>query len=116
MSTIASIIKRQPKSDRVSKSSVGYLWASEDALANWIGFILIAIAAIGVITGFYDFSAGSYYYADIPGFEKWFNSTPFASTVSSALIFLLFLVWGTLMMKLWLWIDRKVSNDGSGET
>ena len=27
-----------------------------------------------------------------PGFEKWFNSTPFASTVSSALIFLLFLV------------------------
>ncbi|MBQ8328237.1 MAG: hypothetical protein IJX83_01260 [Lachnospiraceae bacterium] len=63
-----------------------------------------------------DFGAGAYYYADIPGFEKWFNSTPFASTVSSALIFLLFLVWGTLMMKLWLWIDRKVSNDGSGET
>lgn len=63
-----------------------------------------------------DFGAGAYYYADIPGFEKWFNSTPFASTASSALIFLLFLVWGTLMMKLWLWIDRKVSNDGSGET
>lgn len=55
-----------------------------------------------------DFGAGAYYYADIPGFEKWFNSTPFASTVSSAQIFLLFLIWGTLMMKLWLWIDRKI--------
>lgn len=67
MSTIASIIKRQPKSDRVSKSGVGYLWASEDALANWIGFILIAIAAIGVITGFYDFSAAK--------FSTWGNGT-----------------------------------------
>lgn len=67
MSTIVSIIKRQPKSDRVSKSSVGYLWASEDALANWIGFILIAIAAIGVITGFYDFSAAK--------FSTWGNGT-----------------------------------------
>lgn len=67
MSTIVSIIKRQPKSDRVSKSDVGYLWASEDALANWIGFILIAIAAIGVITGFYDFSAAK--------FSTWGNGT-----------------------------------------
>ena len=67
MSTIVSIIKRQPKSDRVSKSGVGYLWASEDALANWIGFILIAIAAIGVITGFYDFSAAK--------FSTWGNGT-----------------------------------------
>ena len=67
MSTIVSIIKRQPKSDRVSKSSVGYLWASEDALANWIGVILIAIAAIGVITGFYDFSAAK--------FSTWGNGT-----------------------------------------
>lgn len=67
MSTIASIIKRHSKSDRVSKSGVGYLWASEDALANWIGFILIAIAAIGVITGFYDFSAAK--------FSTWGNGT-----------------------------------------
>jgi uncharacterized integral membrane protein (TIGR00698 family) len=51
----------------VSKSGVGYLWASEDALANWIGFILIAIAAIGVITGFYDFSAAK--------FSTWGNGT-----------------------------------------
>lgn len=67
MSTIASNIKQQPKSDRVSKSGIGYLWASEDALANWIGFILIAIAAVGVITGFYDFSAAK--------FSTWGNGT-----------------------------------------
>ena len=62
-----------------------------------------------------DFGAGAYYYADMPGFEKWFNSVPYVSTVSPWLIVLLFLAWGVLMMKLWLWIDRKISNDGSGE-
>lgn len=36
------------------------LWKKEDWLAIWIGFILIAIAAIGVLTGAFDFSAAKF--------------------------------------------------------
>ncbi len=36
------------------------LWKKEDWLAIWIGFILIEIAAIGVLTGAFDFSAAKF--------------------------------------------------------
>lgn len=36
------------------------LWKKEDWLAIWIGFILIAIAVIGVLTGAFDFSAAKF--------------------------------------------------------
>lgn len=36
------------------------LWKKEDWLAIWIGFIIIAIAAIGVITGAFNFSAANF--------------------------------------------------------
>ncbi len=36
------------------------LWKKEDWLAVWIGFIIIAIAAIGVITGAFNFSAANF--------------------------------------------------------
>ena len=62
-----------------------------------------------------DFGAGAYYYTDMPGFEKWFNSVPYVSTVPSWLIILLFLGWGILMMKLWLWIDKKNDCGKAGE-
>lgn len=36
------------------------LWKKEDWLAIWIGFIIIAVAAIGVITGAFNFSAANF--------------------------------------------------------
>jgi uncharacterized integral membrane protein (TIGR00698 family) len=42
------------------KSKLSDLWKKEDWLAVWIGFIVIAIAAVGVITGAYDFSAAKF--------------------------------------------------------
>ena len=36
------------------------LWKKEDWLAVWIGFIIIAIGAIAVITGAFDFSAAKF--------------------------------------------------------
>lgn len=62
-----------------------------------------------------DFGAGAYYYADMPGFEKWFNSVPYVSSVSPGLIVALFFGWGVLMMKLWLWIDRKEEHREAGQ-
>ena len=33
------------------------LWKTEDWLAVWLGFIVIAIASVAVLTGAFDFSA-----------------------------------------------------------
>ena len=36
---------------------ISNLWKEEDWLAIWIGFIVIAIGSISVLTGAFDFSA-----------------------------------------------------------
>ena len=45
---------------KVDKFKWSDLWKKEDWLAVWIGFIIIAIAAIGVLTGAFDFSAANF--------------------------------------------------------
>ena len=42
------------------KSSVSDLWKKEDWLAVWIGFIVIAVACVAVLTGWFDFSAAKF--------------------------------------------------------
>ena len=54
-----------------------------------------------------DFGAGAYYYADMPGFEKWTDKVYYVSQFPGIVIVLLFLVWGAAMYWLWLWIDAK---------
>ena len=39
------------------KTSWSDLWKKEDWLACWIGFIIIAIGCVAVLTGAFDFSA-----------------------------------------------------------
>lgn len=53
-----------------------------------------------------DFGAGSYYYADIPEFEKVIDTDSYNSKLSLPLAILLFLLWGALMYWLWKKIDR----------
>ena len=77
MSTIsknASLEKEALKSDianedivTVEKTKLSDLWKKEDWLAIWIGAILIAISAIAVLTGAFDFSAVK--------FNTWGNGT-----------------------------------------
>ncbi len=42
------------------KKPISQLWKTEDALAVWIGFIVIAAATAGVLTGAFDFSAAKF--------------------------------------------------------
>lgn len=42
------------------KTSISKLWKSEDWLAVWIGFILIIVAGISVLSGSFDFSAAKF--------------------------------------------------------
>ena len=54
------------------------LWKKEDWLAVWIGFIIIAIGAIAVITGAFDCSAAK--------FSTWGNGTSFFEQTTAGLL------------------------------
>lgn len=68
--------------------------------------IVIVTLRLGLVEG-YDFGAGAYYYADIPGFEKIMNDEAYKTSVPVWVHILLFLGWGWLMYRLWVWIDSR---------
>ena len=45
---------------KTEKTRISDLWKKEDWLAVWIGFIIIAVGAISVLSGKFDFSAASF--------------------------------------------------------
>ena len=53
-----------------------------------------------------DFGAGAYYYADIPEFDKYTQSTHFAARLPFMVYVGLFLLWGAFMYWLWKKIDK----------
>ena len=75
------------------------------AVAVIICAIIIAARQMGVVEG-YDFGAGAYYYADIPGFENIMNDDVYPAKNPLWVHIVLFLGWGWLMYRLWCRIDR----------
>lgn len=67
--------------------------------------LLIMVRGLGLVDSL-DFGAGAYYYADIPGFEKYVRNDAYDSHLPLWLATLLFLGWGALMYALWKWVDR----------
>lgn len=65
----------------------------------------IMINRLGLIEG-YDFGGGAYYYVDIPEFEKIVDEDAFQTTVPVWVHVILFIAWGWLMWRLWLWLDN----------
>ena len=55
----------------------------------------------------YDFGAGAYYYADIPGFENVIRDDAYHTDIPVWIHIVLFLAWGWLMYRLWVWIDKR---------
>ena len=76
------------------------------AAAVLICSIVIVTLRLGLVEG-YDFGAGAYYYADIPGFEKIMNDEAYKTSVPVWVHILLFLGWGWLMYRIWVWIDSR---------
>lgn len=66
----------------------------------------IMINRLGLVEG-YDFGGGAYYYVDIPEFEKIVDQDAFKAKTPVWVHVVLFLAWGWLLWRLWLWIDRK---------
>ena len=76
-------------------------------------FVTFTAAAYIMINGLglsdsLDFGAGAYYYADMPGFEKWFDRVFYVPQIPAAVIFSLFFIWGAVVYRLWLKIDRRI--------
>ena len=76
------------------------------AVAVLICSIVIVTLRLGLVEG-YDFGAGAYYYADIPEFEKIMNDEAYSTSVPMWVHILLFLGWGWLMYRLWVWMDSR---------
>jgi hypothetical protein len=76
------------------------------AAAVLICSIVIVTLRLGLVEG-YDFGAGAYYYADIPEFEKIMNDEAYRTSVPVWVHILLFLGWGWLMYRLWVWMDSR---------
>ena len=66
----------------------------------------IMINRLGLVEG-YDFGGGAYYYVDIPEFEKIVDQDAFKAKTPVWVHVVLFIAWGWLMWRLWLWIDKK---------
>ena len=66
----------------------------------------IMLNRLGLVEG-YDFGGGAYYYVDIPEFEKVLPDKAYTTSVPVWIHIVLFVCWGWLMWRLWLWIDKK---------
>ena len=76
------------------------------AVAVVVCSIIIAAKGLGLVEG-YDFGIGAYYYADIPGFEKIIHDDAYCTSVPLWVHIALFLGWGYIIWKLWVWIEKK---------
>ncbi|MDD5951699.1 MAG: hypothetical protein PUC53_07525 [Bacteroidales bacterium] len=75
------------------------------AVVICIAAVYIMANGLGLVEGL-DFGAGAYYYADIPGFDKYVRDDAYDSQLPTWLAIVLFFVWGALMYALWKWVDR----------
>lgn len=64
------------------------------------------VNGLGLVDGL-DFGAGAYFYADIPEFSKYVNGDHFTSQFPMWIHIALFLIWGVIMFKFWVWLDKK---------
>ena len=57
----------------------------------------------------YDFGAGAYYYADDPQLQDLAESSAksYTTAVPTWVHIVLFLAWGWLMYRMWVWVDNK---------
>lgn len=103
-------VKKKKKEEKDSSRPAYITWLNRLAVG---GTLLAIIEAIHImihgqgLSDKLDFGAGAYYYADIPKFATLVNGDHFQSQVSMPVLILLFLIWGFLMYRLWVWMERK---------
>ena len=68
--------------------------------------IYVMVNRLGLVEG-YDFGGGAYYYVDIPEFNKVLPQDAYQAKTPVWIHVVLFIAWGWLMWRLWLWIDKR---------
>ena len=76
-------------------------------LALLASVLYIMFHHLGLIDSL-DFGACAYYYADIPGFEKYVDGSSYQSQTPMSVLILLFLIWGFLMYKGWGFLEKHM--------
>ncbi len=90
----------------ISKMSKSSLFSSLILAVMIICTLYIIFNGLGRIEGL-NFG-GSYYYTDIPNWEKiFFGENSITVKVNPVLFFTLFTIWGITIFKFMLWIERK---------
>lgn len=72
-----------------------------------IGTAYIMKNGVGIIPGV-NVGSGQYYFTDLPNWKNYFINDNYVSPVGIPLLTFLFVVWGVLMFKLWVWLDKKL--------
>ena len=107
--------KRQTAPDKaVKKWKIGSVISLLILIVSVVTAIYIMANGLGLIDSL-DFGAGAYYYADIPAFQRFVNGNAYTSETPMWVIIALFLVWGWLMYRLWVWADKKFQSKPSSE-
>lgn len=77
---------------------------------GYLGVVALGIYYIntGWIGADIEFGSGQYYYTDIPKWQEYFMINHYSDTVSLVILIFLFFLWGFLMYKLWIWVDKKI--------
>lgn len=97
------------KKERVRRAiRRGILIAAVLLVLGTVAYIMIH--QIGLVDGL-DFGAGAYYYADIPNFQQYISGDHYDAQVPMWGIIALFLLWGALMYRLWVWIEKHGGSD-----
>lgn len=80
---------------------------------SWIILIPTLVLAVWIMANglgladSLDFGAGAYFYADMPNFQKYTDVAHYTTDIPMWVYIALFLGWGALMYRLWVFIDRK---------
>ncbi|MBO4263960.1 MAG: hypothetical protein J5871_04705 [Bacteroidales bacterium] len=85
--------------------------------AGRIAAVVVGIVAVGAVLHIMlhgiglnpelDFGAGAYYYTDIPEDAPCMDWECYAARLPFWVYCLLFLLWGALMYRLWVWMEKK---------
>lgn len=81
------------------------------ALAIMVPTVILAIYIMANSLGLsdtLDFGAGAYFYADMPGFERWTSGNAYHSPVPMWALIVLFLIWGRVIWRFWVWLDKRM--------
>lgn len=82
-------------------------------IVTWVMAIAVALCALYIMANglglvdSLDFGAGAYYYADIPEYDRYVNNDAYHPQVPMWVCIILFLAWGWLMYRLWVWLDSR---------